>query len=1039
MRKVLEGQVNSVCGKDCNVRVEECTWSFLRQRRLLRREMSGASSSSFCSRSVMAPTPFFSTKSNTIVKMGDIPPERQGESVSSYRSPRSYFSKFSYFYARWLVSHPIINSILITIFLFSTVGVSLYFSDLPYFDDPTKDFITMGTTKAAKLYQLKALQYYTLSVPSTKSNLFRPMRSAETDEDNSVSFCFELPDQGSDELWSRFASMSKIGVRLDPETSNETFLTTRGAIQSLCKLQKLIEKLPGYSQLCSKGSLTDLNTTCCPIWSLPNFITSIAGKSSCEQITSADINLVQHLYTTCWESFLTGSLKLSCWDESAPSRWLCPDVPSVCFIHPHLLLLLAISGAPRTALFVLPIWRSIGLKMWYLAALDRPTVLTELTKNLTPSIRIEAIELGEYGELSARYVVWDSVWVVLGAATLVILLSIMTRGSFIIVIATFLALGWSLLIGYGLYSLLLLRHHDVAFPLLNMMALVLILGLGADDILLFYQVWVSVHSREVSNIDSLSSDNSRMATTLIHAVPSVCLTSFSTLGGLLMSLNSSIVAVKRFALYSSLTVLCHIVYVLVVMPTLLYLLVPPHRKCCSSFRLPLQLSLANFIVKIRYIFPLILFSIIITSSFLLFYAGWLSFPSGSMQPAFYRPNHPSEVYRLYGGEYSWAESTLRRHRSLVSLHAVWGVVPKDPRNPWTWAPQDDDNILLQPLWSTDFSLTDPRSIEWLSNFCSSFKKLPRILTPPSVSLRKSYLEEDALLFSLQNTGCAFGSGILSFQDFEKTNPFCVQDKMHCLVAFAEASSNPTGLRFSLASGEIVGLVISFVANISLSNTTFSDLHKFGQEVEKWFSDLLITAPSGLNSGFIVSPEFTAFETYEDVLQFLPISVGFSITLAALLVFLSTMNLPLSLTALTSVISSLLLSCLLLVILGGWNLGIVEALILSLSAGLAVDPCIHLAFAMMKSKSGGSSWKIRSCEALQMVGSAVTGAALSTALAGAAVLPSQLKCYQQMGLFLLILMTSALLLCGVGFVGSAACLPDRFMSKCWNRSPRQRQE
>lgn len=530
-----------------------------------------------------------------------------------------------------------------------------------------------------------------------------------------------------------------------------------------------------------------------------------------------------------------------------------------------------------------------------------------------------------------------------------------------------------------------------------------------------------------------------MASTLIHAVPSVCLTSLSTLGGLLMSLNSSIVAVKRFAIYSSLTVLCHVVYVLVVMPTLLYLLVPPRRKCCPFFRLPLQFSLANFIIKIRNIFPFILLSIITISSYLLFYVGWLAFPSRSLQPSFYRPNHPSEVYRLYGGEYSWAESTLRRHRSLVSLHAVWGVVPQDPRNPWTWVPQDDENILLQPLWSKDFNLTDPNSTEWLSNFCTKFMKMPRIWTPPSVSPRRGYLEEDALLLSLQNTGCVFGSGVFSFQDFGKTNPLCLHDKMDCLIAFAEASSNPTGLRFSSETGEIVGLVISFTANISLSNTTFSDLQKFGQQVETWFSELLLTAPSGLKSGFLVSPEFTAFETYQDVLKFLPLSVGLSVTLAALLVLISTMNLALALTALTSVISSLLLSCLLLVILGGWNLGIVEALILSLSAGLAVDPCIHLAFAIMKADSGSPSWKNRSGEALQMVGCAVTGAALSTALTGLAVLPSQLKCYQQMGLFLLILMTSALLLCGVAFVGSTACLPDRFMSKCWNRSPCRRQE
>lgn len=519
----------------------------------------------------------------------------------------------------------------------------------------------------------------------------------------------------------------------------------------------------------------------------------------------------------------------------------------------------------------------------------------------------------------------------------------------------------------------------------------------------------------------------RMALTLFHAVPSVCLTSLCTLGGLLMSLNSSIVAVKRFAVYASLTVTCHLVYVLVVMPTLLYLLVPPHRKCCLSFRLSLRLPLVDIIIKMRYVFPLLLVFIISTSAYLLFHVGWLTFPSGSLQPAFYRHNHPSDVYRLQGGDFSWAEATLRRHRGLVSLHAVWGVDPNDPRNPWTWTPQDDDGPFPQPLWSEAFNLTDPRSLNWLGTFCSEITKMPRIWTPPSVLPRRSFLEEDALFLSLQNTGCVFGNGVFSFKDFEKSNQLCAQDISACLMAFAEASSNPTGMRFSQETGEIVGLIISFTANLSLSNTTFANLQEFGQQVEAWFSDLLLTAPPGMKSGFLVSPELAAFETYQDVLKFLPLSVGLSVTLATFLVFLSTWNLLLAFTALVSVVASLLLSCLLLVIMGGWNLGIVEALILSLSAGLAVDPCIHLAFAIMNSDSESTSWKKRSKNALEMVGCAVTGAALSTALAGSAVLPSQLKCYQQMGLFLLILMTSALLLCGVAFVGSAACLP----SMCWS--------
>ncbi|KAM7532997.1 hypothetical protein Aperf_G00000124144 [Anoplocephala perfoliata] len=990
--------------------------------------------------------------------MSDCDPEQQRNLSLGPCSSTHFFSKFTYRYANWLVSYPIVNSILIVILLISTSTISICFSDSPYFDDPSKDFITMGTPMAAKFYQLKALQHNTLSLPTMKFDRSRSVRSVGMRTNRSIPLCFELPeeaminpslpDQGSDELWSRFASMSKVVASLNyiPEEPGGSFLAVPGAIQSLCQLQMRFEELPGYRQLCSKASLTDVDGPCCPIWSMANFITSITDKSSCEQITSDDVTLVRRLYTTCKDSFFMGLLKLSCWDASAPSRWLCPDVPPDCFTHPHLLLLLAVMGNPKTALLVLPLWRSVGLQMWHLAALDRPAVLANLTRNLTPSLTIKAIELGEYGELSALYVAWDSVWLALGAVTLVMLLLFMSKCSVPVVVATFLALGWSLVIAYGLYSCLLLRRHDVAFPLLNMMALVLLLGLGADDILLFYQVWISVHRQEATAVDA-PVDNGRtrkaarnvlqtkrMALTLFHAVPSVCLTSLSTLGGLLMSLNASTVAVKRFAVYASLTVICHAVYVLVVMPTLLYLLVPPRRKCCLSFRRPLQFPLVDFIIKIRYVFPLLLVLIISISACLLFHAGWLTFPStGSLQPAFYRHNHPSDVYRLQGSDFSWAEAMLRRHRSLVSLHAVWGVTPNDPRNPWTWTPQDDDSPLPQPLWNEVFNLTDPRSLDWLGAFCSEITKMPRIWTPPSVLPRRSFLEEEALFFSSQNTGCVFGNGVFSFRDFEKSNQLCAQDMKACLMAFAEASSNPTGIRFSQETGEIVGLIISFTANISLINTTFSDLQEFGQQVETWFSDLLRTAPPGMKSGFLVSPELAAFETYQDALNFLPLSVGLSVTLATILVFVSTWNLSLALTALISVVASLLLSCLLLVILGGWSLGIVEALILSLSAGLAVDPCIHLALAIMNSEdSEAFSWKKRSRNALEMVGCAVTGAALSTALAGSAVLPSQLKCYQQMGLFLLILMTSALLLCGVAFVGSAACLPDRFLSaSCWS--------
>ncbi|KAL5106546.1 hypothetical protein TcWFU_000829 [Taenia crassiceps] len=985
----------------------------------------------------------------------DVVAERMGSAEPRLISRPPY--RFTHLYAAWLVSHPIINGLLTATFLIVSTIVAICFSELPSFDDPAKEFITIGTPMAAKLYQLKALQQNTLSLPTKKYGQSRVARSNTMDD--KIAFCFELPDQGSDELWSRFESMGKVVVSLhtEAERMNGTFLTVPGAVESICRLQTRFEALPGYGQLCSKASLTDFNSACCPIWSLANFIASIVNKTSCHQITEGDVRRVEDLYQACKMSFLSGALKRTCWDETAPSHWLCPEVPPQCFAHPHLLLLLEIATPPphhhyyingaggwNVTLLVLPLWKRVGLELWHLASLDQPQTLADLTRNLTPPLSIEAIELGMYGELAGRYVAWDSVWLAMGAACLALLLLLLTRGSVVVVGATFFALGWSLTLAYGLYTRLL---RLPTFPLLNMMALVLLLGLGADDILLFHQIWVSVHPRHACGGDVETDEGGdeekairfrtrvlQMVVTLSHAVPSVCLTSLSTLGGLLVSLNSAIVAVKRFSVYASLTVLCHVVYVLTVMPTLLLLFVPPHRRRCYHLFRPLHLPhfrLADFlVVRMRFVFPLLLLSIIVTSTYLLFHAGWLTFPSGSLQPAFYRSAHPAEVYRLRGGEFSWAEYTLRSHRGLISLHVVWGVQPHDPRNHWTWTPYDDEAIVLQPQWQADFNITAPESLSWLSNFCSKINKMPHSFALPSIPPRRSFLEDDALLSS-QNHGCAFGRGVFSFRDFNESTPVCYHDTAACLTTFAETSSNPTGIRFSLETMRIVGLVISVTANLSLANTTFWALQEFTQQVEAWFSTLLATAPNGLAGGFLVSPELTAFEAYQDVLKFLPFSLGLSVALAALLILLSTLNLPLAMAALVSVAASLLLSCLLLILLGGWTLGIVEALILSLSAGLAVDPCIHLALAIIRpSGDQGVSWQQRCRKALETVGWAVTGAALSTALAGFAVLPSQLKCYQQMGLFLLILMISALLLCGVAFVGSVACLPDKCVVACW---------
>lgn len=234
----------------------------------------------------------------------------------------------------------------------------------------------------------------------------------------------------------------------------------------------------------------------------------------------------------------------------------------------------------------------------------------------------------------------------------------------------------------------------------------------------------------------------------------------------------------------------------------------------------------------------------------------------------------------------------------------------------------------------------------------------------------------------------------------------------------------TGLHFDPDNGDFVAVTVSVTSELSLHEANFSDLRDYAAQLEDWFSRLMTTAPPGLASGFIVSKELAAFDVYQDIVMFLPCSLGLSVLMTAVFVFVASCDFLLALTALICVLASLLSCCLLLVLIDGWSLGVVEALVLSLAAGLAVDPCLHLALAIARPAVSGD-WLTRCHVVLETVGCrAVTGAALSTAVAGVAMLPAKLKCYHQMGVFLAVLMSSSWLFCGLAFVCSVACLPRR---------------
>ncbi|KAL7060579.1 hypothetical protein AAHC03_010244 [Spirometra sp. Aus1] len=1041
----------------------------------------------------------------TIYRQGSINDQTESPSgETELPTDKKPIGSLSRRYAIFLVSFPRLSLFLVGVLLITSLTVSLIFSKLPVFDDPAKEFVTINTVSSARLDQLEALRQHLVPFPEKILDLQSPgehdylplspgpansrellPRSRRSSSTNQLLFCFENPDQTNSGLWKHFASLGKVVVLLETEGDNASHsLMSVSAVKSLCTLQKRIESLTAFGELCSRQSAGPSAAACCPTWSLPNFIASITGRSDCDEVSAADVDEVRHLAEHCLQSFLSGRLRRSCWDGTSPPQWLCPDVPQICLRHPHLILLLAttlplrreggeVASAWRSSLLVLPIWRHLGGD--FLRVAESAAIQRELTANLTPRLHIGGIDVGVYNDLSSIYVITDCRWLALGACLLSIVLLIITDGSVIMVLITLFAILWSVTVAYAIYT------HVLAiptFPLINVMAVVLLLGLGADDVLVFYEIWRSARLsgtvggctnilRCIGTVDCSGHKRGPHRTELLtyclrHATPSVCLTSLSTAVGLLVSFSANIVAVKRFAIFATICVCCHLVYVLLAMPCILSNISQPGSCNSASLGRRFMTQIARLVVRLRFLFPCALAALLITTGYLLFDYRLLDFPTGALHTAFYRDSHPAEVYRRSQGSWFWAEERLH-HYGLLHVELVWGLLPRDSRSVWSWLPGFSHRpVILNPT----FNLSSPEARVWLSQFCSTqLREMPGLLTPQGSTLSESpgYFEESVLLSAVaptDGTWCPFGRHIFSLENY-LTSVDCAANLSKCCVSAAASagadgsprvplqiptsdaatfedclleylkattnrfpSQNGAGFHFQPGGSRPAAFTISLTANVSLTEVSHKDLSKYAQRLGEWFDDAQASAPESLSGGFLISPELAAFEVYQDLLKFLPWSLGISLSLATTLVLLSTLNVALSVAAFLSVLASQLCCTVLLVLLDNWRLGVVEALIISLSAGLAIDPCLHLAFALVPPRKAPVDWCRQARSALELVGGAVTGGALTTAVAGAAMLPSVLNCYHQVGSFLVILMFTSWCLCAVSFTGIVACLPGR---------------
>lgn len=132
-----------------------------------------------------------------------------------------------------------------------------------------------------------------------------------------------------------------------------------------------------------------------------------------------------------------------------------------------------------------------------------------------------------------------------------------------------------------------------------------------------------------------------------------------------------------------------------------------------------------------------------------------------------------------------------------------------------------------------------------------------------------------------------------------------------------------------------------------------------------------------------------------------IAIAVAMIMSFLVLVVSTRNIVLSLFAILTVFSIILVTIAILVLLG-WELNILESVVITLAIGLSVDFTLHYGIMYKLSGQTERAGSVRS--SLATVGSPVTMAAFTTFAAGLCLLPARVLAYIQIGTFIVVLMT-----------------------------------
>lgn len=633
---------------------------------------------------------------------------------------------------------------------------------------------------------------------------------------------------------------------------------------------------------------------------------------------------------------------------------------------------------------------------------------------------ITGIEFGIKHSLFQDYLLMDTVY---PAIAIVIVLSVMcvyTKSMFITLMTMFAIIS-SLIVSYFLYRVV---FNFEFFPFMNLTALIILVGIGADDAFVLCDVW------NYTKFDKPHAETSEtVSITLQHAALSMFVTSFTTAAAFYANYVSNITAIRCFGVYAGTAILVNYVLMVTWLPAVVVLHERYLLNIFSCFKKPQQQIYDNkscwtvacqkchkvlfaiseasriffekvlpcIVIKFRYLWLVWFLALTVGGAYIVCINPKMKLPSLELSEfQVFRSSHPFERYDAEYKKLFMFERVHHGEELHMPITVIWGVSPEDNGNPLN--PKSKGKLTLD----SGFNIASPASQVWILQFCQKLRNQTffhqtdeQDFTSCFIETFKQWMENQDCDEPTLYPCCSHWSFPYKQEIFE----LCIKRAIMELERSTgyHLDSKTPGPRFDI-NDTIRAVVLEFQSTY-LFTLAYEKMHQFYKEVDSWISNELSSAPEGLSHGWFVS-NLEFYDLQDSLSDGTLIAMGLSVAVAFSVMLLTTWNIIISLYAIISIAGTIFVTVGSLVLLG-WELNVLESVTISVAVGLSVDFAVHYGVAYRLAPDADREGKV--IFSLSRMGSAIAMAALTTFVAGAMMMPSTVLAYTQLGTFLMLIM------------------------------------